>query len=44
MLKRSKLVKMDKMVKSQNVDFYLEKSKFNFDYNVEMTTLPFDQS
>ena len=31
MLGRSELVKMDKMVKSQKVDYWLEKSKFDFD-------------
>ena len=42
MLKRSKLVKTDKIVKSQYVDFLLEKSKFDFDLKDEKTNLPFD--
>ena len=33
-----------KMVKSQNVDFWLEKSKFDFDFNGQMTILPIDKS
>ena len=36
MLERLKLVNTDKMVKSQNVDFGLQKSNFIFDLNVEL--------
>ena len=42
MLERPKLAKTDKMVKSQNVDFWLQKSKFDFDKNSQMTLLPID--
>ena len=37
MLEKSKLVKTKKVIKIQNVDFWLEKSKFDFDLNGQMT-------
>ena len=42
MLGRSKLVQ-EKIIKSQNVDFWFEKSKFDVDLNGEMTILPFNR-
>ena len=40
MLERSKIVKKDEIVISQNVNFSLEKSMFNFDLNGHMTIFP----
>ena len=39
-LERSKLVKTDKIVRSQNVTFDLKKSKFDFDLNVKLSYCP----